>query len=55
MASTNAETRVNLILTFSTTYGQLKSHHDSTKNIEGPIFVFPDKSMADMIDVTALR
>ena len=54
--STNAEKRVTLITTFLTTYNrQPKFHHDSTKYIGGTIFVFPDKSMADVTNATALR
>ena len=40
---------------FLITYGKQKIPHDSTKYIGGTIFVFSDKSMANVTDATALR
>ena len=53
--STNAEKRVTSIPTLLTTYGKSEIPQDSTKYIEGSIFVFPDKSMANVTVVTAHR
>ena len=49
------EKRVTLIPKFLITYEKPKIPHDSTKYIGGTIFVFSDKSMANVTDATVLR
>ena len=52
--STNAEKRVARILRILTTCEQPKFPHNITKYIGVPIFVFADKTLADVTDVNAL-